>query len=732
MPESVIATNLNVPVEHTEKRKRQKVAQACDLCRSRKSRCDGAKPICGECAQRPNQRARCRYTSNINRGFEHAGYVSSLLSRIQELENRERDREIANVGLAPVLSHHAQVDPVTVVLPDSLKVLSVVPLKESCPANEASSVDAMGADGHTKSTDQRKDNYFYGGSSAVSFMHQVRATIASRVSDSTSIAPVAFDEFPSRTLNHASTSWVPSMIEEASLTLPSRSLVDEVIQNYWEKVYHLYPFVNKPVFVKAYDNLWAPETARKDLEHSIVGMLGSKSYGSTSIIFHCALNSMLALGAQFMDLPSHDRIKLGDLFAEKARKLCHIDLFDNGSLAMVQSLLLMAQYLQSTPSPSRCWNCTGMACRLAQGLGLHVESKEVHQRLTPLDVEMRRRVWHGCVMLDAVVSMTLGRPLMLYGSPLLPPPQHVNGEDTPDPQMPGHSWLDFYNETIKLYRILADVIFHIYNQSSEQGEQSNKNNSFDVTLEIGDRISQLEAQIPDHLHWGKQRTLRMGTQIAQQASILETRYIHLRILLYRPIFIRFCGHVCAQELRQEVDGLSSDHSSTNISLSISQSLAKACVVQSTKLIDTVYQGLISGTSGAWWYSALYTRTAGTVVLLAMLCDILVEKAEPHILETAWSRCEEVFRLLRECSVAVETYQQGLDALYHRVCNMKRTHRDRGRSSNSAPVEATINNAQQAFEFVDNMSEAAFMSTYDFDWPLGADTTLLDDILGSNA
>jgi hypothetical protein len=58
----------------------------------------------------------------------------------------------------------------------------------------------------------------------------------------------------------------------------------------------------------------------------------------------------------------------------------------------------MALLLHSTPFPSRCWNAVGMACRLAQGLGLHTESSRTSR--PPLETEIRRRTWHGCVILD--------------------------------------------------------------------------------------------------------------------------------------------------------------------------------------------------------------------------------------------------------------------------------------------------------------------------------------------
>jgi hypothetical protein len=56
----------------------------------------------------------------------------------------------------------------------------------------------------------------------------------------------------------------------------------------------------------------------------------------------------------------------------------------------------MGGFLQSTNRPNRCWNVVGMAIRIAQGLGLHVESTggDLVER------ETRRRIWWGCVLMD--------------------------------------------------------------------------------------------------------------------------------------------------------------------------------------------------------------------------------------------------------------------------------------------------------------------------------------------
>jgi hypothetical protein len=58
--------------------------------------------------------------------------------------------------------------------------------------------------------------------------------------------------------------------------------------------------------------------------------------------------------------------------------------------------------LQSTFCAQRCWNCIGVACRIAQGLGLHVDQSPAQK--SSLGQEMRRRVWYACMMLDVYVS----------------------------------------------------------------------------------------------------------------------------------------------------------------------------------------------------------------------------------------------------------------------------------------------------------------------------------------
>lgn len=68
----------------------------------------------------------------------------------------------------------------------------------------------------------------------------------------------------------------------------------------------------------------------------------------------------------------------------------------------------MGQYLQGTQRSVETWTIHGLAVKAALQLGLH--SVEASRRFSPLDQEIRKRTWYGCIVLDRTLSMTFGRP----------------------------------------------------------------------------------------------------------------------------------------------------------------------------------------------------------------------------------------------------------------------------------------------------------------------------------
>lgn len=64
----------------------------------------------------------------------------------------------------------------------------------------------------------------------------------------------------------------------------------------------------------------------------------------------------------------------------------------------VQYLLILGQYLQGTQKSVRAWTVHGQAITIAFQLGLH--SPKTNKGFPPLEGEIRKRVWFGCVLLD--------------------------------------------------------------------------------------------------------------------------------------------------------------------------------------------------------------------------------------------------------------------------------------------------------------------------------------------
>lgn len=100
-------------------------------------------------------------------------------------------------------------------------------------------------------------------------------------------------------------------------------------------------------------------------------------------------------------------VDLGLFEAAKAR--LSIDMLETGNLRLVQALTLMSNYMQKRNKPNSGYNYTGLARRIAMGIGLHKEFPTWEASL--FEVEMRRRIWHCLYIFDVGAIITFSRPL---------------------------------------------------------------------------------------------------------------------------------------------------------------------------------------------------------------------------------------------------------------------------------------------------------------------------------
>ena len=187
-------------------------------------------------------------------------------------------------------------------------------------------------------------------------------------------------------------SWSNSMQETSipwnmtAMVLPERQLADALLSRFWGQVHPIFPVTHQQSMTRLYEQLWTPNNMRLNWFNKAV--------------MYATLNIMLALGCQYSNsfAPEHG-LALGSQFYERSMNLVPLNKMDSASLGIVQLLLLTGIYLQSTSYANRCWNTVGLALRVAQGLGLHLD-RSASPNESQQQKETRRRVWYICVMMD--------------------------------------------------------------------------------------------------------------------------------------------------------------------------------------------------------------------------------------------------------------------------------------------------------------------------------------------
>ena len=294
---------------------------------------------------------------------------------------------------------------------------------------------------------------------------------------------------------------------------------------YWEYVHVLYPYLDRAQMQEGYDNIWRGDGSVSD-ERS----------------FLCLLNIIFALSSQIVGLTAlEERERSATVFYLRAREL--LDVVETGSVHSVQSFLLLGQYFQSTNEPHSCWVFVGLGIRAAQSLGLHLP--ETSERVSDVRTrETLRKVWHGCILMDRVLSMTYGRPCMTGPRTAIavPLPLAIDEERLlPDPvlqhtvQAQRPSVIDFYISSLRLYEILHDVLFNFYAIDIQQSRpvdglydkyfgRSSSTEGHPSVFELERRLSRWENSIPDHLKIGNYpRGDGAEVVLYRQAVILHQR-----------------------------------------------------------------------------------------------------------------------------------------------------------------------------------------------------------------
>ncbi|KAG5786986.1 hypothetical protein H9Q69_013943 [Fusarium xylarioides] len=516
--------------EQQSRSRRRKVTLACDPCRERKSRCDGIKPICSTCRRRALGIEQCVYRAGNARTECSDDYTRALHDRIRYLERQLQQASGLNGPIPGALQDRSSSrrawpestpDTESQVELDAL-VMSIshtqllTPLSSTAPesienSSHARRVTAMGTTTSEDDIGHHRDTRegFYGSSSAASFLKETCGT---------AIPPSSHQSNPQACTSQP----ICPFGDVDKFALPPRCLADHLVERYFERIYWIYPVFDKQAFEHGYNSLWLPSAQTTcPNEYRNLGL----GEDATTVAFFSSLNAIFALGCIFSNLSTAAKTKAYEVFFSRAKDKVNLELLDINDLSVVQTLVLVALVLQGTSFPDRCWNTTGLACRVAQGLGLH--SLPPYNQQESRVQRIKRGTWHGCIVLDTLVSMTFGRPTIITNISTLSLPERTasnlrNTEDYEDIK------LQFQIESVRLSIILDSMLSKVYRpwqcklSHDDQGPVSHTDISsqgMDVFAELQGKLRAFELGLPSFLSWNPP----MATALAIQRNVLQSR-----------------------------------------------------------------------------------------------------------------------------------------------------------------------------------------------------------------
>ncbi|KAI9760462.1 MAG: adenine deaminase [Chaenotheca gracillima] len=173
--------------------------------------------------------------------------------------------------------------------------------------------------------------------------------------------------------------------------LPAKRVADHLLAQYRSTVHTVIPILHWPSFCDVY------ETVYND------GSLRNVPPVWSSLFF-----AVLACGVLYSLDPSINRPDQGKVYIESSRRLT--DFWnDEFTIDHARAALLTSVFLTELNLKSAAWTWLGSTTRISQDIGLHRETGPWPN----IENEMRRRVWWGIYVWDRLLSLELGRPLLI-------------------------------------------------------------------------------------------------------------------------------------------------------------------------------------------------------------------------------------------------------------------------------------------------------------------------------
>ncbi|KAJ5779911.1 hypothetical protein N7457_005071 [Penicillium paradoxum] len=318
--------------------------------------------------------------------------------------------------------------------------------------------------------------------------------------------------------------------------------------------------------------------------------------------------------------------------------------------------------------------------------------------------------------------MTFGRPAMIskVSSGAVPLPAAVDDEyissgSSAQVSQPSNrpSMMAFYSKSLELYEIMHDVLLSQYKPISDDSMEDIHDFCFDNVASEGERtifeldrsLTRWTRSLPLHLR-GDSSVIPATPIFYRQSIVLRARFLHVRMLLFRPTLSKYC----AVRDNATTDPLVSTTNSFPHLVALQCSII--CVKSAQESIELIYNNVpADGTGGplpAWWYNILYVYTSATVLIAGRLCSTILAEVTESSLTQSWNHALEILRKYQTYSTSARRCVAALEILYEQVASEGLL------PINHAPSHGTgtIASGSNELSFGEEMN-AAILDTFEF-------------------
>lgn len=496
--------------------RRNRTAMSCDKCKSRKTKCNN--PVPGPCDYCRSIGATCQidvgkrkqrpYYFVSEEQYKHMARLiahhygpdldlptlRNLASGIGPSSDSSPDQmPTPNVGTSPAKTESTQSD-----------VHGPVAEKQEPQEGVAlDEIDSLHEQLGCMLQDSSGEYRYMSAVSGISFNAAVRslnpASSGARV-DKDIIPPMKTMSLPPATPDSSTTS-----INQNDVQLPPKLLGYKHVNRYFDEVHCLFWLHSSEQFHTRFETTYANRAAN-------------------SASWICSLYSIFAMSSQYQTgTDAGVDLRSAAEYLAMAKSLVP-RVCDEADLDSIRALILLALALQSHCYSTSAYLHVGIATRIAQSLGLHMDKYSLSHGF--VEREHARRIWWTLYIFDVELSLRCGKPrgITIEGSKRqapLPSEQVLN----PGPNMPS-GYLEVSKSLTQLTELTSQTLY------LEPLSGARKLLSPRVTS-ILSSLQDWANNVPSHLS----RTACVAPSHKRSVALLHVRYWSVVILATRPFLL---------------------------------------------------------------------------------------------------------------------------------------------------------------------------------------------------